>query len=86
MATAEATLIASINAAAAKLDQLGTSAVDAALNRLRDSPHAAAARLGSAGDAVAFIFGQALRIEDAMSCAEPPSATRSPNPSPLSWR
>ena len=79
LSAAEAALIASIDAAAKKLDAVGTTALDAALARLRDAANAAAARLGSAGDTVAYIvnevlegmLGQALRIEDAVSHAEP---------------
>jgi hypothetical protein len=75
LASAESALIASIESAAAKLDAVGTSALDAALSRLRDAAHAAAARLGSAGDAVAHVvndvlegmLAQAGRIEAAMS-------------------
>lgn len=79
LSAAEAALIASIDAAAKKLDAVGTTGLDAAIGRLRDAAHAAAARLGSAGDAVSYvvgdlldgILGQSLRIEDAMSHAEP---------------
>jgi hypothetical protein len=79
LTAAEAALIASIESAAAKLDAVGTSALDAALSRLRDAAHAAAARLGSAGDAVAHVvdevlggmLAQAGRIEDAIDHAEP---------------
>lgn len=60
LTAAEAALVASIDAATARLDAVGTSALDAALERLRVAAGAAASRLAGAGAAVAAIAGGVL--------------------------
>src|SRR4051812_7309721 len=57
LAAAESQLISTIDNATARLDAVGTSALDSALNRLRDAAHAAASRLSNAGSVVAAIAG-----------------------------
>jgi hypothetical protein len=60
LASAEATLISTIDAATARLNTVGTSSLDAALERLRSAAHAASARLQDAGAIVASIAGDVL--------------------------
>lgn len=60
LSAAEQSLISSIDAAAARLDALGTSAVESALDRLRNAAHAAACRMADAGSLVASIAGDVL--------------------------
>jgi hypothetical protein len=60
LSAAEATLVASIDAAASRLESLGTSAVESAIERLRHAAHAASIRLQDAGSIVASIAGDVL--------------------------
>ncbi len=60
LSAAEASLISSIDAAAARLDAVGTSAVESAIDRRRASAHAAGVRLRDAGSLVASIAGDVL--------------------------
>ena len=60
LSAAEASLVASIDAAAARLDAVSTSAVESAIERLRASAHAASVRLSEAGSLVASIAGDVL--------------------------
>jgi hypothetical protein len=60
LSAAEATLVASIDAAAARLDAVGTSSVESALDRLRASAHAATARLADAGAVVASLVSDVM--------------------------
>jgi len=60
LTNAEAALLASIDAATARLEAVGTSSLDAALERLRSAAHAASARLAEAGLTVASLAGDVL--------------------------
>jgi hypothetical protein len=60
LSAAEAALISSIHAAAARFDAIGTSSLESALARLRDAAHAASARLADAGAAVASAVSDVL--------------------------
>jgi hypothetical protein len=60
LTAAELTLIASIDAATARPEAVGTASLDAALERLRNAAHAATARLQDAGAIVAALAGDVL--------------------------
>ena len=62
LSTAEATLIAGIDAATAKLDSLGTHTLDAVVDRLRNAARAATNRLSQAGAVIASM------TEDVLAC------------------
>ena len=82
LSAAEASLVASMEAAAARLDAVGTSAVESAIERLRASAHAASVRLQDAGSLVAsiaqdvlqYVLGEAMGIQNAIRADAVPAS------------